>query len=101
MPFVYHTDGDVRPLLDCFDEAGFDCIQPMEAKAKMDVRELRTKLAAGMECRAYAYHSDHSVPPQVSWATDPFIIELLDKHGNYECVPRVGPDGVDTLTYRW
>ncbi len=40
MKFIYHTDGDVRAFLDLFVEAGFDCIQPMEAKAGMDVREL-------------------------------------------------------------
>ena len=114
MKFIYHTDGDVRAFLDLFAEAGFDCIQPMEAKAGMDVRQLapkyggafsffgnidmtvairgdreeleqevRTKLAAGMANRGYAYHSDHSVPPQVSWATYQFIIELLNRYGNY------------------
>ncbi|MBI4023904.1 MAG: trimethylamine methyltransferase family protein [Verrucomicrobia bacterium] len=114
MKFIYHTDGDVRKLLDLFVEAGFDCLQPLEAKAHMDVRDLaprygqrlsffgnidmtvviggdrgqiehevRTKLAAGMAYRGYAYHSDHSVPPQVDWETYKFLIELLDRHGNY------------------
>jgi len=114
LKFIYHTDGDVRTLLDSFVEAGFDCIQPMEAKANMDVRQLapqygrhfsffgnidmtvairgdraelehevQTKLAAGMLQRGYAYHSDHSVPPQVSWDTYKFIIQLLDKYGCY------------------
>lgn len=115
MKFIYHTDGDVRAFLDLFVEAGYDCIQPMEAKAGMDVRQLapkygrqlsffgnidmtvairgdreelehevRSKLAAGMANRGYAYHSDHSVPPQVSWETYQFIIELLNRHGNYD-----------------
>ena len=114
MKFIYHTDGDVRGFLDLFVEAGFDCLQPLEAKAGMDVRQLapqygrqlsffgnidmtvairrdraelehevKTKLAAGMANRGYAYHSDHSVPPQVSWATYQHIIALLDKYGNY------------------
>lgn len=92
---------------------GYDCVQPLEAKAGMDVRQLapkygrqisffgnidmtvairgdraelehevRSKLAA-MPDHGYAYHSDHSVPPQVSWATYQFIIELLDRYGNY------------------
>lgn len=112
--FIYHTDGDVRKFLPLFVEAGFDCIQPMEAKAHMDVRELapkyrtrlsffgnidmtvaingdrdrlehevKSKLAAGMANKGYAYHSDHSVPPQVSWDTYKFIIELVDRHGRY------------------
>ena len=45
--------------------------------------EVRTKLAAGMANHGYSYHSDHSVPPQVSWDTYQFIIELLNRHGNY------------------
>jgi uroporphyrinogen decarboxylase len=45
--------------------------------------EVRTKLAAGMLKKGYIYHSDHSVPPQVSWDTYQFIISLLDKYGNY------------------
>ncbi|MCC6581742.1 MAG: hypothetical protein IT440_15020 [Phycisphaeraceae bacterium] len=114
LKFIYHTDGDVRTLLDLFVEAGFDCLQPMEAKAHMDVRELapkygqklsffgnidmvvagrgdrdeieheiRTKLAAGMSNRGYAYHSDHSVHPGVSWASYQWIIELIDRYGGY------------------
>ncbi|MCC7146243.1 MAG: hypothetical protein IT443_07330 [Phycisphaeraceae bacterium] len=113
--FIYHTDGDIRAVMDLYIEAGFDCLQPLEAKANMDIRELcpvygdklamfgnidmlvagsndreriehevRSKLAAGMATRAYAYHSDHSVPPTVSWATYQLIIELLDRYGNYE-----------------
>jgi len=115
LKFIYHTDGDIRPLVDLFVEAGFDAIQPMEAKAGVDVRELapqygkclsffgnidmviagsgdrdrleeevRTKLAAAMPHRAYAYHSDHTVPPTVSWETYRFLIELLDQYGNYD-----------------
>jgi uroporphyrinogen decarboxylase len=115
MSFIYHTDGDVRGVLDLYIAAGFDCLQPLEAKASMDVRrlcprygerlamfgnidvmkmatndltliegEIRSKLAAGMETRGYAYHSDHSVPPQVSWQTYQKIIHLIDLHGCYE-----------------
>jgi uroporphyrinogen-III decarboxylase len=95
-------------------DAGADCIEPLEAKANMDIRELaplygnrailfgnidmtvantndrdlvehevRTKLAAGMAARCYMYHSDHSVPPGVSWATYQYIHELLDQYGRY------------------
>ncbi|MBL4700670.1 MAG: hypothetical protein JKX85_05365 [Phycisphaeraceae bacterium] len=115
MKFIYHTDGDVRTLIDAFVENGYDCIQPMEAKANMDVRklapqygdrlsffgnidmtvagkndrdalehEVTSKLAAGMVNHGYAYHSDHSVPPGVSWPTYQWLIELLDKYGRYE-----------------
>lgn len=114
MKFIYHTDGDVNGVIDLYLEAGFDCLQPLEAKANMDVRdlcpnygdrmaffgninvmtmgtndrdaieqEMRDKLEAGMAIKGYAYHSDHSVPPLVSFETYKFIIDLLDRYGNY------------------
>jgi hypothetical protein len=45
-------------------------VQPMEAKA-------------GMANEGNIYHSDHSVPPGVSWETHRFMIQLLDCHGAY------------------
>ena len=115
MKFIYHTDGDINGVLDLYVEAGFDAIQPLEAKAHMDIRkigpthgsrlslfgnidvmimgtndpdrieeEIRTKFAAGMATKGYIYHSDHSVPPTVSWRTYQRIIELVDKYGWYE-----------------
>lgn len=114
MKFIYHTDGDVRPLIPSLIDTGADCLQPLEAKAGMDIRELvplygdrlsffgnidmtvantndrelveqevRSKLEAGMSIKGYLYHSDHSVPPGVSWETYQFIIELVDRYGNY------------------
>jgi uroporphyrinogen decarboxylase len=114
MKFIYHTDGDVNGVMDLYLEAGFDCLQPLEAKANMDVRklcpkygdrmaffgnidvmvmatndrdrieeEIRSKLSAGLATRAYAYHSDHSVPPSVSWETYRFIMECVERYGWY------------------
>lgn len=114
MKVIYHTDGRVNAVLDLYIAAGFDCLQPIEAKAGMDIRrfapthgqrlamfgnidvmkmasnnldlleeEIRVKFAAGMATRGYAYHSDHSVPPQVSWQTYQGIIQLVEKYGNY------------------
>ena len=115
MKFIYHTDGDVNGVIDMYLEAGFDCLQPLEAKAKMDLRELapkygdklaffgnvdimvmgtndkakieeevRSKLAAGMATKGYLYHSDHSVPPMVSWETYQFVLSLIEKYGYYD-----------------
>lgn len=112
--FIYHTDGDINGVMDLYVEAGFDCLQPLEAKAHVDIRnlaprygdrlaffgnidvmimatndrakiehEVRSKLAAGMATRGYAYHSDHSVPPTVSWPTYRFVIDLLEQYGRY------------------
>ncbi len=111
---IYHTDGDFRLLIDLMLATGIDCLQPLEAKAGLDLRELtpaygervcfmgnidmtiastndearleaevRAKLAAGMAGRGYAYHSDHSVPPDVSWATYQQIIRLVERYGQY------------------
>ena len=43
MKFIYHTDGDINGVMDLYVEAGFDCIQPLEAKANMDIRTLCPK----------------------------------------------------------
>ncbi len=114
MKVIYHTDGNVNQVIEHYIEAGFDCLQPLEAKAGMDLRclaprygqrlaffgnldimilatndraridqEVRTKLAAGMATRGYISHSDHSVPPSVSWPTYRFLIELIKQHGCY------------------
>jgi len=114
MKFIYHTDGDVRGVMDLYIAAGFDCFQPIESKANMDVRklcpqygeklamfgnidvmimgtndrarieeEIRSKFAAGMATKGYIYHSDHSIPPTVSWDTYQFIMECVEKYGKY------------------
>ena len=115
LKFIYHTDGNINGVMDLFVQAGFDCVQPLEAKAGMDLRvlaprygrqltffgnvdvmvmgtndrakveqEVRAKLAAGQQNHGYIYHSDHSVPPTVSWPTYQFLIDLLDRYGGYE-----------------
>jgi uroporphyrinogen decarboxylase len=40
MPVIMHSDGDIRPLLPHFIDAGVDMINPLESRAGMDVREL-------------------------------------------------------------
>jgi len=46
--------------------------------------EIATKFASGMATKGYAYHSDHSVPPLVSWQTYQFIMQLIDRYGWYD-----------------
>ena len=38
---ILHSDGDIRKLIPLLIEAGFDCLQPLEVKASMDVIELK------------------------------------------------------------
>lgn len=40
MAVIYHSDGDIRPILDDLIAAGVDCINPLESRAGMDLREL-------------------------------------------------------------
>ena len=93
--------------------AGVQVLQPMEAKSHLDVRELkaeygrdlvffgnidvrkmsasqaeleeevRSKLEVAMRGGGYIYHSDHSVPPTVSFENYVFLMELLDRYGHY------------------
>ncbi|NCO37022.1 MAG: hypothetical protein AUJ92_08635 [Armatimonadetes bacterium CG2_30_59_28] len=41
MFLILHCDGDVREFIPLLIEAGFDCIEPLEARAGNDVRELK------------------------------------------------------------
>ena len=40
LPVILHSCGDIRKAIPLIIDAGFDCLQPMEAKAGMDVVEL-------------------------------------------------------------
>ena len=111
---ILHSDGDVRPLIPSFLEAGFSCLHPLEAKAGLDVRalkeeygkqlvcfgnidarmlagsreeveaEVRAKVTAGKEDGGYIFHTDHSVPNDVSFDNYRFALEMLEKYGRYE-----------------
>lgn len=114
MALILHCDGDIRQLLPLFIEAGFDCIQPLEARCGNDVRQLKpiygtkitffgnistdimssskakieeevvSKITVAKEGGGYIYHSDHSIPPTVSFENYIFVIELAKKYGKYE-----------------
>ncbi|MCJ7703069.1 MAG: hypothetical protein MUO62_15915, partial [Anaerolineales bacterium] len=38
---IYHTDGNIEKAVPLLIEAGIDCLQPMEVKAGVDVRDLK------------------------------------------------------------
>ena len=115
LPIVLHSDGDVRPLIPSFLEAGFTGLHPLEAKAGLDVgalraeygdrlalfggidatklsgteedvvEEVRTKVAAGMEGTAgYLFHTDHSVPSDVSLSNYRLALRTLQECGAYD-----------------
>lgn len=102
--FWMHSDGAVGPLIDDFVDAGVQVLNPLEAKAGMDVVELRerygrrlafygnidaTKMAGPQEKieaelrrkipiareGGYIFHSDHSCPPDVTLGRYRWILE--------------------------
>ena len=111
---VLHTCGNVNEVMDDLIEAGWDCLQPLEVKAQMDVialkrqygdrlalmggidvrvmaegtdeeleEEIRSKLMVAKEQGGYIYHSDHSVPDDVSFQRYQRVIELVHQYGQY------------------
>lgn len=112
MPVILHSCGNVRELIPCLIEAGFDCLQPLEVKAGMDLielkreygdrlsfmggidvrlmkdaraieEEIRTKFAVAKGGGGYIYHSDHSVPNDVSFENYKLVMELAREYGAY------------------
>jgi uroporphyrinogen decarboxylase len=114
LPVILHTDGDVRPLIDDFLDAGVTALHPLEAKAGLDVAQLsqqygdRLALFGNIDVRplagtpeqvvaeveetvgagkahpgGYLFHSDHSVPSDVSLANYELALETLRRVGAY------------------
>ncbi|MGC9319058.1 MAG: uroporphyrinogen decarboxylase family protein [Armatimonadota bacterium] len=111
---ILHSCGCVAPLIPDLIDAGFDCLQPLEVKAGMDLvalkeqygqelafmggidvramadpdprvieEEIATKIGLAKRGGGYIYHSDHSVPDNVSFQQYEYVIELVHKHGQY------------------
>jgi uroporphyrinogen decarboxylase len=110
--YFIHTDGDVRVLIPRLIDAGIQVLQPMETQ-HLDVRELkreygqylafmgnidvramsgspeeleeevRSKVVVARQGGGYIYHSDHSVPPTVSFENYRLLMEVLKIVGTY------------------
>lgn len=111
--FFMHSDGDIRRVIPRLIAAGLQVLQPLEAKSNLDVRllkqeygkdlaffgnidvrrmsgtpteleeEVRSKLEVAMRGGGYIYHSDHSVPPTVSFQNYTYLMKLLERYGVY------------------
>lgn len=111
--FFMHSCGYIEPFLPDLIEAGLDVIQALQANTGMSVvdlkpkfgdkltffgniseqnfkngseaieAELREKIPVAMEGGGYIYHSDHSIPPEVSLETYEHAIKVLDEVGRY------------------
>lgn len=110
---ILHSDGDVRPLIPHFLDAGFSALHPLEVKANLDVKDLKprygkrlvlfgnidaralagsfddieneisTKVGHGKANGGYIFHTDHSVPNDVSFKNYQFALQMLKKYGQY------------------
>jgi len=109
--FWLHSCGDVRALIPDLIDVGLDVLQPLQVAAGMDLREMvskygerlvffgnisaaamsgppepleaeiRAKLSLGCERGGYIYHSDHSIPPEVSFDRYQKIMEWVRGYG--------------------
>ena len=113
LPIAYHTDGNLDEALPLLLETGITCIQPIEVKAGNDLLSLKKKygdklvLMGGIDVRkmekkediekeikskiplvkengGYIYHSDHSIPPSVSFENFKYLIALVKDLGQLE-----------------
>jgi uroporphyrinogen decarboxylase len=86
LPVIYHGCGNVRPIFGDFIDCGVDAYNPLEAKAGLDVVELRrvvlTKLNA-TKGGGFIFQSDHSVPGDISAQNYEYVINMVREHGRY------------------
>jgi uroporphyrinogen decarboxylase len=111
---IYHTDGYVKEVIPLLMEAGIKGLNPIEIKAGNDFfdivdeygdkivitggidarilcsnskaqieEEIKTKIEYAKK-KKYIYHSDHSIPYNVSLDTYQFVLEKVKEYGNYQ-----------------
>ena len=113
LPVICHGCGNVKKILPDFIELGLDAYNPLEAKAGLDVVELRREyghrigFCGNMDVRAWAgatpeelraivlrklnaakgggwiVQSDHSVPSNISAENYDTVIRLVREYGRY------------------
>jgi uroporphyrinogen decarboxylase len=113
LPVIYHGCGNVSRIFEDFIEIGLDAYNPLEAKAGMDVVDLRRKYghriafcgnmnvidwahASREELKAIVlrklnaakgggmiFQSDHSVPTNVSAENYEYVVNLVREYGQY------------------
>jgi len=113
LPVIYHGCGNVGKIFEDFIGMGVDAYNPLEAKAGLDVVELRRRyghriaFCGNMDVRAWAlagteelrrivltklnaakgggyiFQSDHSVPSNVSGGNYDTVVKLVREKGRY------------------
>jgi uroporphyrinogen decarboxylase len=113
IPVIYHGCGNVNRIFEDYIEIGVDAYNPLEAKAGLDVVELRRAyghrigFCGNMDVQVWAYageeelkrevlrklnaakgggyifQSDHSVPSNISAKNYEYVVNLVRQYGTY------------------
>lgn len=88
-PLESKANMDIRKLLPKYADrlcffGNIDVMKMIPNDLAIIEEEIVSKFSVAKKTRGYIYHSDHSVPPQVTWKTYQAIIEMINKHGNYD-----------------
>jgi uroporphyrinogen-III decarboxylase len=113
LPVIYHGCGNVKAILPDFIEMGLDAYNPLEAKAGLDVVELRRQYGHRLgfcgngdiplwetgdrekihrevlhklnaaKGGGLIFQSDHSVSSSVRGSTYDYIVKLVRQYGKY------------------
>ena len=113
LPVIYHGCGNVSRIFEDYIETGIDSYNPLEAKAGLDVIDLRRKyghrmgFCGNMDVLAWAhadidelkrivltklnaakgggfiFQSDHSVPGNISGERYEYVVNLVREYGTY------------------
>ena len=113
LPVIYHGCGNVKRILEDYIEVGVDAYNPLEAKAGLDVVDLRREYGHRLgfcgnmnvlewaHCSqeelkpivlrklnaakggGYIFQSDHSVPSNVSGQNYDYVVKLVQEYGKY------------------
>jgi uroporphyrinogen-III decarboxylase len=113
LPVIYHGCGNVKRIFEDFIEIGIDAYNPLEAKAGLDVVDLRRQyghrigFCGNMNVIEWAessqdelktivlrklnaakgggliFQSDHSVPSNVSGQNYDYVVNLVREYGQY------------------
>lgn len=113
LPVIYHGCGNVSRIFQDFVELGVDAYNPLEAKAGLDVIDLRRRFGHGIgfcgnmdvvvwasgdraairravltklnaaKGGGFIFQSDHSVPGNIPGADYDYVLQLVRRHGVY------------------
>ncbi len=113
IPVIYHGCGNVKKIFEDYIEIGVDSYNPLEAKAGLDVVDLRRKyghrigFCGNMDVMVWAdspkeelkrvvltklnaakgggyiFQSDHSVPNSISGENYDYVVKLVREYGEY------------------